>query len=160
VGCRKVSPDDLERLNACSLQYERASRSRRDETLIIFRGPQPLQPLHKPGLHCSVPLIHNNAVRGKIPACNLCSSAVDLRRRTPLRCIPVQAARMVSISIRYALLLSSMARSWTVNKQELPASAADLDGLKACCHFEPPPDLPLQREHNYNDSVRLPALQP
>lgn len=97
VGCRKVSPDDLERLNACSLQYERASRSRRDETLIIFRGPQPLQPLHKPGLHCSVPLIHNNAVRGKISVCNLCSSAVDLHRRKPLRCIPTPADRRVAM---------------------------------------------------------------
>lgn len=71
----------------------------------------------------------------------------------------MQAARMVSVSIRYALL-SSMTRSWTVTNQEAPASAADLDGLKAPCYFEPPPDLPLQREHNYNGSVRLPDLRP
>lgn len=37
-------PQTTERLNTCSLQYERASRSRRDETLIIFRGPNHFNP--------------------------------------------------------------------------------------------------------------------
>ena len=40
------------------------------------------------------------------------------------------------------------------------ATAAELDGLKASCHYKPPPGLRLQAEHICNGSVRLAALQP
>lgn len=49
---------------------------------------------------------------------------------------------------------SSLTRFRIVTKQEPIASAAELDGLKASCHLEPPPDLQLQRDHNCNDTVR------
>lgn len=75
-----------------------------------------------------------------------------------LRCILMQTDCSY-VSDRYAIL-ELIDRIVEHQQTGNTATATELDGLKASCHFKPPPDLQLQRVHNYNDLVQIAALQP